>query len=320
MTNTLQLQQKKLNKVLALGAIASLSIGLIAISFAANFIKLSEYELSPNSTIFNRLWIASVVLGLWKGLMTIRDQLSQHKFRQPKSYTPQDVGLLLGFGAFFAFSQLFWAWSLTQTSVAISTVLHNLTPMFTSLGAWLLFGRHYDCKFGVGMVIAIAGVTAIGLEDLQITSGKNTGDVAAVLSAVLVAMYVLVAEQLRTKLTATTILLWGSSVAAFVTFPVLLFTHDQFFPSSWKGWLSVIALALICQVLGQGLIAHSLSRLTSGFVATAFLLDPVLSSIEAWVIFSEQLSLSNWLAFITVLMGVYLAVSSQSIVKPTEEF
>lgn len=158
------------------GAIASLSIGLIAISFAANFIKLSEYELSPNSTIFNRLWIASVVLGLWKGLMTIRDQRSQYKFRQPKSYTPQDLGLLLGFGAFFALSQLLWAWSLTETSVAISTVLHNLTPVFTSLGAWLLFGRHYDRKFGVGMVIAIAGVIAIGLEDLQIASGKNIGD------------------------------------------------------------------------------------------------------------------------------------------------
>ncbi|NMG06652.1 hypothetical protein DP117_07130 [Brasilonema sp. UFV-L1] len=82
-----------------------------------------------------------------------------------------------------------------------------------------------------------------------------------------------------------------------------------------------MGLALICQVLGQGLIVHSLSRLSSGFVATAFLLDPVLSSIEAWAIFSEQLSLSNWLAFITVLMGIYLAVSSQSIVKlRNEEF
>ncbi|NMG06650.1 hypothetical protein [Brasilonema sp. UFV-L1] len=86
LSNNRLLQQLK--STLALGAIASLSIGLIAISFAANFIKLSEYELSPNSTIFNRLWIASVVLSLWQGLMTIRDQLSQYKFRQPKSYTP----------------------------------------------------------------------------------------------------------------------------------------------------------------------------------------------------------------------------------------
>ena len=51
---------QQLDNTSAVGAITALSIGLIAISFAANFIKLSEDELSPNSTIFNRLWIASV--------------------------------------------------------------------------------------------------------------------------------------------------------------------------------------------------------------------------------------------------------------------
>ncbi len=310
--------QQQLNRTSALGASVSLFISLIAISFAPSFIKLSEYELSPNVTIFNRFWIATMVLGLWKGLNTVHRQLSQDKAIEPQSYISQDLWLLLGgYGAFFAAAQLLWAWSLTQTSVAISTVLHNLTPLFTSLWAWLLFGRSFDRRYLIGMIVAVGGVTAIGLEDLQIATGKIQGDLAGILSAVCTAMYLLIVEQLRTKLATTTILLWGSMSAALIIIPILLFSNDRFFPHSVSGWFFVIFLALICQILGQGLIAYSLNRLSSGFVAITTLLDPVLSSIEAWAIFSETISFSNWVAFAVILLGIYLAASSQSAVIAT---
>jgi hypothetical protein len=42
-------------------AIVSLSAALLAVSLAAIFIRLSEREIGPNATVFNRLWIATVV-------------------------------------------------------------------------------------------------------------------------------------------------------------------------------------------------------------------------------------------------------------------
>ena len=92
---------------------------------------------------------------------------------------------------------------------------------------------------------------------------------------------------------------------------ILLGMGDPLFPVSWHGWCSIIALALVCQVVGQGLIAYSLNSLSSGVVAVMMLLDPVISTLLAWAILSEQVGVLNGLAFFTVLAGIYLTISSQ---------
>jgi drug/metabolite transporter (DMT)-like permease len=124
--------------------------------------------------------------------------------------------------------------------------------------------------------------------------------------------YLLIVEKLRTKFSPVTIQLWICAIAALVIFPILLFTQEQLFPSTVTGWLWVISLALICQVLGHGLLTYSLAKFSSVVVSLVHLLEPVFSGIFALVIFSEKLTFSNWIGFAVVLMGLYLAISSQA--------
>ncbi|MDJ0901599.1 MAG: hypothetical protein QNJ55_22610 [Xenococcus sp. MO_188.B8] len=63
MTKELIVSKQKLFDKQKIIAITALFIATIAISFAAIFIKWSEIEISANATVFNRLWIATVVLG-----------------------------------------------------------------------------------------------------------------------------------------------------------------------------------------------------------------------------------------------------------------
>jgi drug/metabolite transporter (DMT)-like permease len=101
--------------------------------------------------------------------------------------------------------------------------------------------------------------------------------------------------------------------------PVLPLTEDRLLPYSAMGWFFIIFQALFCQVLGQGLLAYSLSKLSSGVVAVTLLLEPAIASIFAWFIFSEQVSLFGWVMFGVVLFGIYLAQSSQSAGSEEEE-
>ena len=294
-------------------ALALLFVGVIAISCGSIFIRLSEAELSPSAIVFNRFWLASVTFGLWEGYNAIR----LHKDDKPveqQPYTPVDLWLLISAGILFAATLVCIAWSLTQTSVAISSVLHNLAPIFTSLGSWLLFRQGMKPQFLIGMAIALGGSLAIEIEDLQIDISKVSGGLAAILSAVLVGAYWLCVEKLRTKFPATTIQLWICAIAALVVFPWLVFTQDQLFPMSVNGWILVISLALICQVLGQGLFTYSLARFDSVVVSLVHLLEPVFSSIFALAIFGERLSFSNWVSFAVVLIGLYLAIESRATV------
>lgn len=295
----------------------TLFLAIFALSFAAIFIRLSERELGPVATIFNRFWVATAILGLGNLFNTLRERHSHDSFLQKQDYTSSDLVLLLAMSVFFSSTLISWAWSLTQTSVANSNLLHNVTPLFTTVIGWLFLSQSFDGRFLIGMVVAISGSILIGLGDMHIGSDNFTGDSLAILSAVFSAANLLTVEKLRAKFSATTILLWCSFVGAVLTFPIVLLTEDVLFPSSWAGWLAIIAQALVCQVLGQSLQAYNLKRFSSGFVAVFLLVDPVITAILAWIIFSEELSPLNWLAFSVVLAGIYIAKPSQAAEKVT---
>lgn len=289
----------------------SLFLAIFALSFAAIFIRLSERELGPVATIFNRFWVATAILGLGNLFNTLRERHSHDSFLQKQHYTSSDLVLLLAMSVFFSSTLITWAWSLTQTSVANSNLLHNVTPLFTTVIGWLFLSQSFDGRFLIGMVVTISGAILIELGDLHIGSDNFTGDSLALLSAVFSAANLLTVEKLRAKFSATTILLWCSFVGAVLTFPIVLLTEDVLFPSSWAGWLAIIAQASVCQVLGQSLQAYNLKGFSSGFVAVFLLVDPVITAILAWIIFSEELSPLNWLAFSVVLAGIYIAKPSQ---------
>ncbi len=317
MTTELRLSQVQSDRTPAVIGLTTLFLAILALSFAAIFIKLSERELGPVATIFNRFWVATLILGFGNVVKTLSERHSHDSSLQKQHYTVSDLVLLLVMSCFFSGTLITWAWSLTQTSVANSNLLHNVTPLFTTLMGWLFLRQCFEGRFLVGMVLAISGSILIGLGDLQLSSDNFTGDSLAILSAVFSAANLLTVEKLRAKFSATTILLWCSFFGALLTFPIVLLTEDVLFPYSWAGWLAIIAQALVCQVLGQSLQAYNLKQFSSGFVAVFLLLDPVITAILAWVIFSEQLSPLNWLAFSVVLTGIYLAKVSLGADKVT---
>jgi drug/metabolite transporter (DMT)-like permease len=311
MLNQAEFPQQQTKPTLDLINLTVLFIAVLILSFAAIFIKLSENELGPNATIFNRLWIGSLTLLMWKAINRARYTKSQDYEVQPKSWTIRDLTLFVVSCAISALCLLSWAWSLTQTSVANSNLLHNLTPVFATIGDCLFLGHYFDGKFLIGLALASGGAIAVGVEDLQVSPEHFIGDAVALLSAVFYAGSFLISEQLLRKFSVTTILLCNCAVGCLLTLPIVLLSEDKVFPNSGLGWLAVIGLGVLCQVIGQGIVTYSLKNFSAGFVSLFLLLEPVITAIFAWEIFGERLSILNWLAFFVVLAGIYLAKSGK---------
>ncbi|NJK40305.1 MAG: DMT family transporter [Acaryochloridaceae cyanobacterium SU_2_1] len=302
-------QSSKAPSITLLSLLAMIG-AIVALALAAIFIKLSERELGPFATIFNRFWIAYLVLRVWHEAEVWRSA-SKEAIEVPADTSTRKDQLLLAAAALMFWGCIaFWAWSLTQTGVANSTLLHNLTPLFTTLGGWLILDQRFDRRFLLGLVVALVGASVLGFGDLQISAAHLTGDLAALFSALFSAANLMLIEKLRAKFSVTTILLRCCFLGAVLTLPITLLTEERLFPVSASGWLAVIGLAVVCQVLGQGLQAFSLKKLSSSLVGVLLLLDPVLAALIAWVVFAEGLTLTKWIAFLVVLLGVYLAKSS----------
>lgn len=292
--------------------IADLFVLLVAVftlSLAPILIRLSENEISPNATIFNRYWIATVVLGLWYGFKTIGFRDASNFSKLEETYTIRDIVTFLVLAMSSLACLTSWAWSLTQTSVANSNLLHNMTPIFATVGGWLFLNHHFNGRFIWGMTLALTGTGIIGITDWQIADDRFLGDALALLSAFFSGVGYLIIEDLRKKFSAITILLWSSFLRTLLILPVIPIDKDHIFPISWLGWLAVISLGILCQAIGNGILVYSLKKFSSGFISLFILLDPVIAAILSAVIFAESLSLSNWLAFVVILTGIYIAKS-----------
>jgi len=312
------------SKLPAIATIASLCVAVLSIASAAILIKLSEQEINPYATAFNRFWITTAILAIWNGAGGLyqRWQEDEYTLVSDASFVlPTDavvIGQLCLVGLFLAADLMLWAWSLTQTSVANATLLANLTPVFSCLGGWLFLRKRFDRRFVMGMLVAIAAIFLIGFDDCQIALGKFAGDGAALVAALSFSIYLAVLEKIQTNLNTTTVLFWSSASATIASLPVALLSGGHLFPNTAQGWLAVILLAVICQILGQGMLVHSLNQLSAEFVALFLLLEPILAGVGAWILFAEQLSVLNLIAFAIALVGIYLSVSSPSAIRQND--
>lgn len=292
-----------------------LVIALISLSFTAIFIKISTTQISPNATIFHRLWIATLVLGVWEVIDSLRpqsqaDQPSRETRLGLKQLNNKQLGLIFLVAFTSTASVVCWAWSLTQTNVANSTILRNFTPIFTSLGSWLFLKIKFERQFIVGMAIALFGIMAIGWSDLQVGGDHLWGDTLAISSAFLYAVYLLIVERLQTVIDTRTILMWRCAIGAALIAPLVIFSQETMIPPTREGWIILILLAVVCQLIGQGLLIVSLKQFSSGLIAVLLLLQPGLTALLAWGFFEEQVSLVGAIAFLFVIIGIYLAQAS----------
>ncbi|MEM9540677.1 MAG: DMT family transporter [Cyanobacteria bacterium P01_E01_bin.42] len=280
-------------------------------SLSCVFVKLSERELSPVATIFDRFVIATIIFGVGIGMEVANRKKNDEDSTQSSLYSLKVIVLLIVAGLSAAANQVFWALSLTQTNIGNSSLMHGLTPLFSILLTWLFFQYRYDRQFIVGTVIAIIASAAIGFGDFQVAATKLQGDGLGLLAAMFFAVYLVLVEQLRACLNTVNILFWRCILGILLLLPIILSSGDRLLPDSQGGWLAIIGVVLVFP-LAHALLAYSLKTISSSLVAVVLLAEPFLSSLQAWLILSENLSILEGILFTITIFGVYLSISSPS--------
>lgn len=310
-------------------AFAALALGLLAISFAPIFIRLSEIEITPYATIFHRSWMAALIFGGLRllarpttGTAASTDRDSSSTDRPPdqqQALWDTTRGLTFLLGTTFTVAVVSWAWALTQTTVANSTLLHSFTPLFTGLFAWLLWGQRFNRSFWGGMAIAVGGAILLGIEDFSLNQDRLWGDGASLFSAVFFSAEPLLVERLRRRIGPNAIMFWCFSIVTLLTLPIVLLAPSRSMPVSLNGWLAIIAMAMICQALGHGLLTYCLKSVNAGAVSLSHLSVPLFSALEAWFFFGEPLTPTSAIAFAIILGGIAIGIARSAAVPATEE-
>jgi drug/metabolite transporter (DMT)-like permease len=277
------------------GSFLCLLGGGIAIAFAPILVRLSET--GPVASAFWRMLLAAPLLWMWAAYMPD----SEEKTRTP-------WGAIIAAGVFFAGDLGVWHWSIIYTSIANSTLLVNLTPVFVTLTGWLLWRQRVTRAFLVAMVIAILGMFVLVGPNFAVGGTKLLGDAFAVIAAVSYAGYLVTIKVARdAKASTAKIMAWSTTITGVVLLPVALFSPQPFLPESAYGWWVLAGLALVTQVLGQTLIAYAFAHLPASLSSLSLLIQPVAAVIFAWLLLGEAVSSLQLLGGVIVLAGIWLA-------------
>jgi drug/metabolite transporter (DMT)-like permease len=281
--------------------VGALLLGAVAIATSALFVKVSET--GPVATAFWRVFLALPFLWAWSVI--------EQRERHGTSFA-SDRRLLIAAGLFFAGDLAVWHWSIVLTSVANSTLLANLAPIFVTLAAWLLFRQRLSTKFLAGLATALTGMVVLIGGDFTLSGKELIGDALGVVTAMFYAGYQLTVTRLRARVATSSIMAWSGLFTVIVLLPIALLSGERMLPVTDIGWIKLIGLALISQVAGQSLIAYAMAHLPATFSSVGLLLQPVMAAVFAWILLGEAVSALQFLGGITVLIGIRIVHQAET--------
>jgi drug/metabolite transporter (DMT)-like permease len=275
-----------------------LPIGILAVATASIFIKLSD---APALIIsMYRVVIASFLLAPVAGSRRVW-----------KAWGKKDLGWLLLSGILLSLHFVFWIASLKQTSVASSVVLVNSHPVFVGIGGWIFLKEKPGVPLICGIVLSLIGSGVIGYGDMAVSKEALAGDGLALLGAVSVAGYFLLGRKMRRDRDLLSYIFPVYSASGLVLVLICLASRDPFFGYSSSTYLYLLLLALVPQLVGHTTLNWALKYLPASMVAMTVLGEPVGSTLLAYLVFGEGLTVCKIAGGTILFAGILVAVNGK---------
>lgn len=278
-------------------------IGVVSLALSAIFVKLTTADsgvVAFYRMLFSILFMLPVFLLYRREVFLIRKR---------------DWIFCIIAGVLLAFHFIFWFESLNYTSVASSTVLVTLQPVFAFVGTYFFFKETISLKLILSAAIAIIGSFIISWGDFKISGTALLGDMLALIGCVFITAYLLFGQEVRRRLSLVTYTFIVYSVSTLTLFIYILIIGESFGPYSKSNWFWFLMLALIPNLLGHTLFNWSLKWVSTNVISVAVLFEPVGASVLAYYIFQEHLTSTQIIGGIVVMTGILLFVIDARMIK-----
>ncbi len=282
--------------------VAILFVGIVSISFAAIFIRFCD-DVPAIMIATYRLCIASVILLVFSWIKGV-------SFR---TVSRRDMVLSLAGGVFLGLHFIFWTTSLKYTSVASSVVLVTTNPIFVGLFSYFLLKERQHAEIIIGTILCLLGSIVIavgdsGLHALVLLDKKAlTGDVLALMGAVMGSAYLLTGSRVREHLdilTYITIVFTASALFLIATSLAMGTSLTGYRPSSY---MYMILLAIVPQLVGHTSINWALEHLRAGMIAISILGEAIGATILAYLFFGETVSTFQLMGMMLIFTAIIIA-------------
>ena len=267
-----------------------ISIGILAIGTSGPLIALSAMPI--------------LTLVFWRnlgGAIVTAPFALRHRIDR----TGAKWAILAGFTLAIHFIAFFLA--MRMTTVAAGTALVALQPIFAALFVKLTGGK-IPSRAWLGMVVSFVGVLLISGIDLQISLRAFLGDLAALISAALAAVYMMFGARAQRTLETSTYTSICYLVCALTALPMALIAGNQIIDFNSREWIIVLGLVFGAQLLGHTMFNTVLKRVSPAVVSLAVFIEVPTSSIIAFWWLDQSPPAGVIPGIVLILIGCVLVV------------
>lgn len=270
-----------------------ITLGIVAVSFSSILIKMSS---APAS-----------VLGMYRLLFTVVLMLPfvPKYWRQVFSLTKWEWGQLMLSGLFLGLHFLFWIGSLKYTTVASSTILLSLQPLFVMFGAFLAFRERTTLVALFAAAVAFLGVIVVSAGDLGQPGETLFGDILSILGAAAISVNMLIGQRLRKHMSSFvySFLIFLIAGLMLALFNILTGISLVAYPA--QEWRLFLLLAIIPTVFGHALFNWLLKFVGATTISMSILGEPIGAILLAYLLLGEPITLYHVIGGTLTLAGVF---------------
>jgi len=211
-------------------------------------------------------------------------------------------------GLFFALDIGAWHIGIGMTRMANASLFGNAGSLVVMIWGLISLHRRPRLREWLALAAALGGGAILLGRSLEIDRTTLIGDLYCVAAGLLYSGYIIILQKYRASLGGWSLLTWSSLAGLPVLLGIALLRGEPVWPSNW--W-PVIALAVLSQLLGQGLLVYALKHFAPLVIGLALLTQPAIAVAVGWLVFHESLGPLDFAGMAAVAAGLALARSTQ---------
>jgi drug/metabolite transporter (DMT)-like permease len=290
---------------------------ITAVPVLAVFIAVFAWGIAPLLFLAPSISINSILFYrvlLWPPLLYLIARRGGRKIKKKLFRSVWLPGVLFGISTIFSFT------AIIETSVANATIIGNISTAMVLLAA----PRFLNEKISRWQVLlaftSFAGVVAIVVGAGNTGGSSLFGDFLALINALTWTFYFISSKRRRVDGVNTWQFLYGVSVIqVLVVVPYSLFTSDDILQISLRDFGFLIAMTLFSGTIGHSFMLWAQKYVDASVSSLILLLGPVISSIGAWLVYSQNISVMQVIGGAVVLASLAGVVRLSSSVKISRE-
>ncbi len=272
-------------------AFAALIGGNVALAFGPWFVRLSD--VGPVAAAFWRISLATPLL------LALAVLTGGRPLRNARGL----AWVLAGSGLLFAGDLASWHVGILHTKLANATLFGNAATFVFPLYGFLVARTWPTRMQGSALGLAAIGAALLMGRSYQLAPQNLLGDLLCLLAGVLYAGYFILMARARATMAPLPALGLSSAASALPLLIAAAMLGERVMPGNWT---PLLALALLSQVIGQGLMIYALGRFSPLVIGLALLTQPVVAATVGWLAYGEALGAADVFGAILVAIALVL--------------